>query len=364
MDQKTDFCNVPKSIEDKIGRNLHKQKNHPIEIIKRQILGYFTGLKEYKFNVFEDLSPYVSVVENFDKLLIKKDHPSRSKSDTYYINENMVLRTHTSAHQNELLARGHTSFIVVGDVYRKDEIDKCHYPVFHQMELLTLVEDRVNPVDELKIILSGLVEHLFPGCTFRFNPDYFPFTDPSFEVEVMYMGNWLEILGCGVVQDEILRNNGIQGKKAIALGLGIERLAMIFFQIPDIRYIWSTHEKFLDQFASGNIVQFKPYSELPSQVRDISFYIQDNSLDKDNKWIYENDFFEYIRCMSGELMEEVTLLSTFYNQKINKHSRAYRMTYSPNDPKYKNPAEFTTLVNEIQKEIRDGIEAKLGIKLR
>ena len=365
MDQKTDFCNIPKTIEDKIGRNLHKQKNHPIEIVKRRILDYFLNLPNYKFSIFEDLSPFVTVEDNFDKLLIKKDHPARSKSDTYYVNEQILLRTHTTAHQNELLAQGQTSFIVIGDVYRKDEIDKSHYPVFHQMEMLTIVDKDIKPEEELKRILAGLVNHLFPNCTFRFNPDYFPFTNPSFETEVMYMEKWLEILGCGVVEKQILLNNGLEDKEAIAVGLGIERLAMIFFEIPDIRYLWSTHEKFLDQFANGDInVKFKPYSELPSQSRDISFYLPDNSLDKDSKWIYENDFFEYIRCLSGELMEQVVLLSTFHNQKINKHSRAYRMTYSPNDPKYKNPADFTIMVNEIQNEIRTGIEAKLGIQLR
>ena len=128
MDKKTDFCNIPKSIEEKIGKNLHKQHNHPIEIVKKKILDYFKSLEDYKFDIFEDLLPFVSVEDNFDKLLIPKDHVARSKSDTYYINESTVLRTHTSAHQNELLAKGYKSFLVIGDVYRKDEINMTHYP--------------------------------------------------------------------------------------------------------------------------------------------------------------------------------------------------------------------------------------------
>ena len=354
---KTDFSNIPKQIEDKIGRNLHKVKNHPIEIVTTNIINYFKTLKDYQFTIFDDLSPYVSIEDNFDKLLIPKDHVARSKSDTYYVNENTVLRTHTSAHQNELLSLGHDSFIVIGDVYRKDEIDKSHYPVFHQMEILSLVNDDVNPELELKKVLTGLVNHLFNNCEFRINDDYFPFTHPSFEIEVKYEGNWLEILGCGVVKEEILLNNG-RNKKAFAIGLGIERLAMLFFEIPDIRYMWSTHERFMSQFANGQNVKFKPYSELPSVIKDISFYLHED------KWINENNFFEYVRGMSGELLENVKLIDTFYNKKLDKHSRAYRMTYSPNDPAYTNPSDFTDLINDIQNKIRKDIEQVINVKLR
>jgi phenylalanyl-tRNA synthetase alpha chain len=134
MENRTEYSNIGPSIEAKIGRNLHNKKNHPIEIIKRKIYEYFNELDGYDFAKFDDLPPYVNVSDNFDKLLIPKDHPARSRSDTYYINKDTVLRTQTSAHQNELLAQGHQNFLVTGDVYRKDEIDKSHYPVFHQME--------------------------------------------------------------------------------------------------------------------------------------------------------------------------------------------------------------------------------------
>ena len=100
-------------------------------------------------------------------------HPARSKTDTYYVNEKEVLRTHTSAHQNQLLSQNYKSFIVTGDVYRKDEIDARHYPIFHQMEIFTLIDDSLDPEIELKKILSGLITYLFPNSDFRFNPDYF-----------------------------------------------------------------------------------------------------------------------------------------------------------------------------------------------
>ena len=103
--KKTDYSNIPASIEGKIGKCLHNQKNHPIEIIKNKLYEFFDELSkegDYNFKKYDNLPPFVSIDDNFDKLLIPKDHPARGKSDTYYVNENTVLRTHTSAHQNQL----------------------------------------------------------------------------------------------------------------------------------------------------------------------------------------------------------------------------------------------------------------------
>lgn len=366
--ERTQYCNIPISIDNKLKRQLHLQRGHPIEIMKKKIHNYFLGLSHRNFRVFDELNQIVSIEDNFDKLLIPKDHPSRSKSDTYYINENYVLRTHTSCHQNELLSKGFTDFLVTGDVYRKDEIDSKHYPVFHQMEIVSLIENEQNPEEEIKNLLSGLVEHLFPGCEYRFNDDYFPFTNPSFEIEVLFKGKWLEILGCGVMQPQILENNGIINRQGIACGLGLERLVMIMTDIPDIRYLWSTHERFLNQYKDGILNKFIPYSELPSQSRDISFYILKKDLkvvdNKQVKWYLENDFFEILRDNSGELMEEVTLSDSFYNKKLDKYSRTYRLFYSPNDPEMKDPGEFFKLVNNIQDKIREIVSNKMDIILR
>lgn len=363
MENKTLFSNIPKSIEEKIGKNLHQFPNHPIEIVKKHIISFFQTHPKYQFDVFENFSPVVTIEDNFDKLLIPKDHPARSKADTYYVNENEVLRTHTSAHQNILLAKGCTSFIVIGDVYRKDEIDSHHYPVFHQMELLTFVDDDADPVIELKNLLSEFIQYLFPTCEYRFNSDYFPFTDPSFEVEVKYFDKWMEILGCGVVQPKILENNGFVGKKAIAAGFGIDRLVMIFFEIPDIRYLWSKHERFLSQFNNGQIQKFKSYSEIPSQKKDISFYLSPSRMEN-SKWLDENEFFELVREHSNDLMEQVKIMDSFYNEKLAKHSRTYTLIYSLNDPSIRDPGEFTKLVNSIQDGLRIIIQDKLNVVLR
>ena len=373
MDKKTDYCNIPKSIEDKMNLNYHNDDKHPIGIIKNHIYKYFKSL-DPNMKTFDDLSPFVSVEDNFDKLLIPKNHPARSKSDTYYLNEHTVLRTQTSAHQNELLAQGHKSFLVTGDVFRKDEIDARHYPVFHQMEGVIVKDkgkgkdDTKLPLDELKELLGGLIEYLFPKCEYRFNSDYFPFTDPSIEVEVMYQGKWLEVLGAGIMQEQILKNNGLDDHYGLAWGLGVTRLAMILFNITDIRYLFSTHPKFLSQFSDGIIKEFQPFSTLESQTKDVSFFIPPNKIIADDKndqlkWLDENDFFECIRDITGDMMKEVSLSDTFYNKKIDKYSRTYRMIFSSNDPDMKDPGEFFDIVIGLNTSIRSKI-ANFDIVLR
>jgi phenylalanyl-tRNA synthetase alpha chain len=337
----TEFINsnIPQSIKSKIGKNLHNRKNHPVEIIKQIIYKYFDSLEKYKFQKYDNLQPYVSLEHNFDKLLIPKNHPSRSKSDTYYANDNTVLRTHTSAHQNELLSKDITSFLVTGDVYRKDEIDKSHYPVFHQMEGVSIVDDDVNVEEELKNIMSGLIKSLFPGKKYIVRDHHFPFTTPSFEIDVDMGNKLLEVLGCGVVHTEIMKNNNLENKKAFAFGLGLDRLAMVLFEIPDIRYLWLDNPKFLSQFESGKIVKFTPFSNLDKICKDISFYVDNNDLveNKDNNdpdskdliWTKENTFFDLLRSIADDSLENVDRFDTFYNKKKDKTSFSYRMTISP-----------------------------------
>lgn len=339
--------NITPGISSKLGRNLHNQKNHPLEIIKQKIYGYFGE----EFKKFDELSPIVKVEENFDKLLIPKDHPARSVSDTYYKDENHVLRTHTSAHQNDLLTAGHKKFLATGDVYRKDDIDASHYPVFHQMEGVCVMEDNQNAEESLKNVLSGLIDVLFPGCEYRFKEDFFPFTSPSFEVEVMFQGKWLEVLGCGIVQPKIMENCGLSGKTAWAFGLGLERLAMILFKIPDIRYFWSDDERFKNQFTSDAIIEFKPYSNFPPINRDIAFWIPDG--------FSQNNFSEIVRETGGDLVENVSEVDAFTHPKTGRSSKCYRIIYRSNERTLTNEE-----VNELDEKIKTISVEKLQIEIR
>ena len=135
------MTNLTERIIKNVDLKKHQIERHPVEIIKQQIYDFFD--KEYSgasFSKVEDLSPIVTVAQNFDSVLIPEDHVSRAKKDNYYINADYMLRAHTSAHQVDLMKHGEKAFLCVGDVYRRDTIDKTHYPIFHQMEGLRLFD--------------------------------------------------------------------------------------------------------------------------------------------------------------------------------------------------------------------------------
>ncbi len=118
-----------------------------------------------------------------------------------------------------------------------------------------------------------MAKHLFGNVEMRWKEDYFPFTEPSFELEVLFNGNWLEVLGCGVIHDEVMASSGREKEMGWAFGLGLERLAMVLFGIPDIRLFWSSDERFLKQFRAGLITTFVPYSKYPLCYKDVSFWL-------------------------------------------------------------------------------------------
>jgi phenylalanyl-tRNA synthetase alpha chain len=369
--------NIPRSISLKFGLNLHNQDRHPIQIIKKKIQNFFGA--EYK--CIDSEPPIVSIDDNFDLLLIPPEHPSRSHSDTYYVDDTRVLRTHTSAHQNQFLKKGYTKFLVTGDVYRKDQVNRTHYPIFHQMEGVCLI--RAEDVKDIRVIevknedaaavsmlspatqavrlnllntLSNLVEFLFPSCRYRFATDKFPFTHPSYEVEVEYKGKWLEILGCGVVQPQILKNCGHEGKVAWAFGLGLERLSMILFDIPDIRLFWSTDEKFLSQWHTSDTVQYVSYSTLDPLLRDLSFWVPEKGYE-------ENDFFDLVREVTNDQVSEIERFDMF-RHKNGRTSYSYHLTFFPNDDQLKLNSEFKMLVFDLLAQISAQGKCKMGLEFR
>lgn len=342
--------NITESIEIKRLAKFHNNLSHPVCMIKKLIQSYFID-----YNFFDSLSEVVSIENNFDKLLIPKDHPSRSFNDTYYLNENTVLRTHTSAHQNELLKAGQTKFLVTGDVYRKDTIDRSHYPVFYQMEGVKIVNDGVDPLNDLKNTLIGLVEFLFSNKEYRFLDDYFPFTYSSLQIELkMDNGDWMEILGGGVIESKILENCGVKGE-GWAFGLGLDRLLLYKSKIPDIRYLWSDDPRFINQFING-LTEFKEYSKYPLVSRDISFWIPTESYNNE-QWTTFNDFCEICRDIGKDLIESITEIDKF--EKQNQISFAYKIVYRSNDRTL-----FGEEINQIQEEIRNAVVNKLNVIIR
>jgi phenylalanyl-tRNA synthetase alpha chain len=338
---------IPQNIEEKLNKELYLKENHPIGILKNKIFDFFDKLG---YSAFDDLLPYVSVKENFDDLLIPKDHPSRSIKDTFYIDKNTVLRTHTTAHQAALM-KENNKFIVVGDVFRNDTIDKTHYPIFHQIEGVEAFTDVPKEEAIIKLIerLSSLIEYLFPGIKYRINDDYFPFTNPSFEFEIFWNNEWLEVLGCGIIHEDIIKKYP-QYSSAFAFGLGLERLAMILFDIPDIRYFWEEDERFLSQFSADKTdIKFKPYSNHPSCYKDISLWLNENSTDV--------SLINIIKEYGTDLLESTKEIDRY--QKGDRISKTFRCTYRSLDRTLLNSE-----IDKIDSDIRLKLIEKLEVEIR
>ncbi|MFD2557111.1 PheS-related mystery ligase SrmL [Sphingobacterium tabacisoli] len=342
--------NIPKTINDKRSLKLHNNEQHPVCQLKHKIQSYF-----HDFTTFDNLSEVVSTKGNFDELLLPEDHPARSASDTYYLDSDQVLRTQTSAHQNELLKQGHKQFIVTGDVYRKDTIDRTHYPVFHQMEVVKILPKGTDALADLKETLSGLITYLYPGKTYRFLDDYFPFTDPSIQIEVYQDQEWMEVLGAGVVHPTILKNCSIDAT-GWAFGLGLDRLVLSYCDIPDIRYLWTTDERFINQFKEG-LVPFREYSKYPPVYKDISFWVNNYRDNREGGWSMYNDFCEIIREEGTDLIEAVALQDRY--EKGGRTSLSYRIAYRSAERTLSNEE-----INRIQQKIRDVLSQRFDVELR
>jgi len=189
---------------------------------------------------------------NFEALNIPEDHPARDEWDSFYIDEERLLRTHTSPVQIRVMKsrRPPVRIICPGRCYRRDTPDATHSPVFHQVELLWVEEGLT--MANLKWIVEEFVRRFFgPGYEMRFSADYFPFTEPSAQVHIRRPGGeWLEIMGAGMVDPLVLAEVGYDPEKVtgFAFGLGIERMAMLRFQVEDIRLFYQNDLRFLSQF--------------------------------------------------------------------------------------------------------------------
>lgn len=271
----------------------------------------------------------------FDLFNMPEGHPARSKSDTYYVDEKNVLRTHdtvfwyyylTHPEVKKRIANKETlGAVCYGKVYRKDEIDSRHMNVFHQFGGLLLTpddaENKITP-DDLKAALSEIAKSIFGEDTeFRFYDHNFPYTDPSFEMEAFINGQWIEMLGSGMARKTVLSNFGLEGYHGWAFGFGLERLAIASMSLPDIRLLWSEDERVKKQLKLGQ--KFQEVSKYPAVVRDISFIVP--------KSFVPNDYFDLIRETVGEeVIEEVKLLDEYENDEkfgSDKKSYAYRITY-------------------------------------
>lgn len=240
------------------GRGVRTGRIHPIVRVSREICDIFAGIG---FSVVE--GPEIELdYYNFEALNIPKDHPARDMQDTFYIDDNTVLRTHTSPVQVRTMEKQRPPVRILspGRVYRPDS-DISHTPMFHQIE--GLLVDRGITFGDLKGVLTFFIERIFGEDTaIRFRPSFFPFTEPSAEVDIRCVicggtgcrvcgqSGWLEILGSGMVDPEVFRNVGYDPEEVsgFAFGLGLERIAMLKYGVSDIRLFFENDWRFLEQF--------------------------------------------------------------------------------------------------------------------
>lgn len=270
----------------------------------------------------------------FDMFNMPPGHPARSKSDSYYVDQTHVLRPHDTIFwyyylthpeiQDRIKNKQILGAVCYGKVYRKDEIDRTHMNVFHQFGGLLLKPDNTDtPLtpDDLKNVLSEVARSIFgQEVNFRFYDHQFPYTDPSFEMEVDINGKWVEMLGSGMARKSVLSNFGLEGYHGWAFGFGLERLAIVNMELPDIRLLWSQDPRVLKQLKFGQ--KFLEVSKYPPVIRDISFIV--------DKSFEPNNYFELIRDIGGNLVEEVELLDKYENVAKfgpDKVSYTYRITY-------------------------------------
>ncbi|OGY97251.1 MAG: hypothetical protein A2128_02320 [Candidatus Liptonbacteria bacterium GWC1_60_9] len=343
--------------------DLSRTPESPIhELVER-----ITRLKDFAdFDVIR-VPEIVPADVSFDLFDFPKDHPARSKSDTYYVDDNTILRTHTTvmwyywlqqALVKDKIGKGEgVGALSYGKVYRKDEIDRHHMNVFHQMDgwYLCRKDEKVITTKDLENVLIEIARAVFgKDVKYRFNEDKFPYTDPSLEMEIEKDGAWIEVLGSGVVKGSVLKNLGVDPDRynGWAFGFGLERLAIVSMELPDIRLLWSEDERIKRQLKLGN--KYKEVSKYPPITRDISFVV--------GKDFVPNNYFDLIRDIGGELVEEVALLDKYENAEkfgAGNVSYTYRIVYRSNERTL-----TTTEIEPLEEKLAEETKRQFGAEIR
>ncbi len=343
--------------------DLSRTPGNPLREIVQRVL----AASEFKgFDIIE-VPEIVSTEITFDLFDFPQDHPARSRSDTYYVDDNHILRTHTTVMWyyylnnpgiKERMARGEpVGCFSYGKVYRKDELDKNHMNVFHQIDgwYLAPKDKQILTVTDLQNALLGFGRAVFGSdIKTRFNEDRFPYTDPSIEMEMDKDGQWIETGGAGIVKGSVLEKFGVDSSKwnGWAFGPGLERFAIISMDLPDIRLLWSQDERVKSQLKLGQ--KYKEVSKFPPVLRDISFVVPDTFI--------PNDYFDLIREVGGEMIESVELLDKYENAEKfggGRLSYTYRITYRHLERTLTNEE-----VNKVHAELEARTEADFSAEIR
>lgn len=347
--------------------DLTRTEGSPLRAVVKIVLA-LPGLKNFDIiDIPEIISPKVV----FDLFNFPKNHPARSRSDTYYTDPVHILRPHTSLMWKyylenprivkKLEENGAVGAICYGKVYRKDEIDWQHSNVLHHFDGLMVCKKNIKKITrtDLENICSEVTASLLSDkMDKKFRIDHFPYTDPSVEMNIKWGNKWVEVNGAGLVHPQVTKNLGLNPGiyNGWAFGFGIDRLAMLKMQIPDIRLLWSKDQRVTKQLKNINNT-YQPVSKYPSVVRDISFVV-------DKKDYNPNRYYELIREVTGDdMVEEAKLLDNYEDEKkfgTNKISYTYRIVYRSNSRTLTNE-EINKIHEELQKRTAQRFNAELRI---
>jgi len=319
-----------------------------------------------------EIPEIVSVEENFDLLGTPPDHPSRRPSDTFYLDDHNILRTQTTsmwpyylrdpANLRRLESDGRLLALSYGKVYRNDEIDRYHYPVWHNLDGLCISktsEKEYNLVDLVSVLVEIARNIYGPEIKWDMEYDTFPFTDPSIQLKIEWESDWVEVLGAGIVHKNVLSLLNIDPDQynGWAFGLGLDRLAMIKMNIPDIRILWSEDDRIIKQFDSIDSI-FREVSQYPPTDRDISLVA--------SKKVPVNEIYGLIRdCghyQSEDIIEEVKLVDTYANDEKfgnGKASYTFRIRYRSLVRTLENSE-----INNVQELLRNKVKTEFNALLR
>jgi len=342
--------------------DLTRAEGNPLCEIAKRVL----SLEDFK-DFYDIKTPEIVGTDvSFDLFDFAQDHPARSKSDTYYIDDKHILRTHTTVMwyyfliqeeiKNKIRNGESVGSLSHGKVYRRDEIDRSHMNVFHQIDGWYLCPKSIREItkEDLQDVLAKIARAIYgENVKYRFNEDTFPYTHPSIEMEIERGGKWLEVLGAGVVKGTVLKNLGIDPEvyNGWAFGFGLERLAMISMELPDIRLLWSDDERVKKQLKLDN--KFKEVSKFPGITRDISFVVDKN--------FTPNDYYDLVRDLGKDLVEEVKLLDTFINAEkfgADRISYTFRVLYRSNERTLVS-TEVDVIQNRLYQETKNRFNAEI-----
>lgn len=285
------MINLSPNVNEKIGTNFHNLQGHPICEVKNKIYKHFP-----KFDIFDNISPRIQKEDNVDHLFVSEGYNLSCDVNSYHLDDKRMLRTWMSIYRNDFLKRGIFKFLLSGEVFRRDVLDKFHYPVFYQL-FGTCICD--NPETHIHAIICELLSTITPNREYKSKT-----TIHGYEYSTKIGGEFIKILNCGLINDEVVRRTGIDGETGWYLTVGLDRLAMVAFDISDINMLWNWHNSAI--WPEKNVF-----------YRDLEFVLPDG--------FRYNIFCEIIREASKNLISDIkVLLSAHLGIKSLKK---FRFTY-------------------------------------